>query len=162
MADSLLSVAEVARLTLAPLADVRGWVESGRLRSVPHPDSVGRVVRRADLEAFVAANGMPPLPPEGSPDPVDQFLAALPADLGAALRAEFPNADLDLPAGPRAALRAAFEREQAEAGGGCAEPLYGLESQEKKTLRRENPRSSPPIIRTKFKRHKNYFCRYYV
>jgi excisionase family DNA binding protein len=64
MADSLLSVAEVARLTLVPAAAVRGWVESGRLPSVPAPDGA-RLVRRIDLEAFVAANGMPPLPPAG-------------------------------------------------------------------------------------------------
>lgn len=121
MADPHLSVAEVARLTLAPAAAVRGRAESGRLPSTPAPDG-GRLIRRLDLEAFVAANGMPPLPPEGAPDPVEQLPAALPDDLGAALRAGFPHADLDLPADPRAALRAEFEREQPEARGSCAEP----------------------------------------
>jgi hypothetical protein len=47
------------------------------------------VVSRADLEAFVVANQMPPLPPEGSPDRVGQFLAALPAHLREQMEAEF-------------------------------------------------------------------------
>jgi hypothetical protein len=121
MADSYLSVAEVVRLLLVPPDAVAGWVESGRLPSHPRPDGPLRVVRRADLEAFVAANGMPPLPPAGSPDPPDQFLAVLPADLGAALRAEFPHAHLDLPTDPRAAVRAEFERERPGTSGGRAE-----------------------------------------
>ncbi len=121
MADSLLSVVEVARLTLAPVAAARGWIESGRLPSFPHLGG-GQAVRRADLEAFVAANNMPPLPPEGAPDLVAQFLAALPADLGAALRAEFPHAGLDIPADPRAALLAELEEEQPETRGERAGP----------------------------------------
>ena len=114
MADTRLSVVEVARLTLVPASVVRGLVESGRLPSLPAPDG-SRLVRRADLEAFVAANGMPPLPPAGSPDSVARIMAALPADIEAAPRAEFPSANLDVPAHPLAALRTAFEREKPEA-----------------------------------------------
>jgi excisionase family DNA binding protein len=96
VAETLLTVARVARLVGAPLDAVRRWVESGRLPSAAAPDGGGRLVRRSDLEAFVAANEMPPLPPEGAPDLVDQFLAALPVHLrglmAAALRREWPGA----------------------------------------------------------------------
>lgn len=111
MTDKYLSAAEAGRLLLVPLDAVMRWIESGRLLSHLRPDGPDPGVLRSELEAFVVANGMPPLPPEGSPDRVDQFLAELPADLGAALRAEFPHANLDLPVDPREALRAEFERE---------------------------------------------------
>ena len=95
MAETLLTVARVARLVGVPLDAARQWVESGRLPSAPAPDG-GRLVRRADLDAFIAVNGMPPLPPEGSPDRVDQFLAALPIGLrglmAAVFRREWPGA----------------------------------------------------------------------
>lgn len=96
MAESLLTVAQVARLVGVPLDCARGWVESGRLPSTAAPDGSERLILRADLDAFVAANNMPPLPPEGSPDRADQFLAALPPGLrhfmAAVFQREWPGA----------------------------------------------------------------------
>jgi excisionase family DNA binding protein len=89
LAESLLTVAKVARLVGVPLACAGRWVKSGRLPSQPAPSGSDRLVRRSDLDAFVAANNMPALPPEGSPDRVDQFLAALPPHLRALMEAVF-------------------------------------------------------------------------
>jgi hypothetical protein len=65
------------------------------LPSQPDPDGRGPLVRYADLAAFVDANGMPPLPPEGSTDLLDELLTSLPADQRAQLeqflRREYPG-----------------------------------------------------------------------
>ena len=89
MTETRLTVAQVARLIGVPLACARRWVNSGELPSQPAPRGRSRLVHRSDLEAFVAANSMPPLPPEGSPDRVDQLLAELPSGLRALLEAMF-------------------------------------------------------------------------
>lgn len=89
MVESFLTVAGVARLVGVPLSCARQWVKTGRLPSHPLDDGTGGVVSRADLEAFVAANNMPPLPPEGEPDRASQFLADLPAHLRERMEAVF-------------------------------------------------------------------------
>jgi excisionase family DNA binding protein len=61
MGESLLTVGRVARLVGVPLGCARQWVESGRLPSHPTPGGGAPLVRRTDLDAFVAANGMSPL-----------------------------------------------------------------------------------------------------
>ncbi len=119
MADSFLSLVKAARLVGVPFQVVESWVRQGMLSTHPKPDGLGQVVRRADLEALLTAHHMPPLPPQGSPDLVDQFLAALPADLHAALKEEFPH--VDVPEDPLAALLAEFQKEWPDESGKRAE-----------------------------------------
>ena len=57
MAGRHLSVSQLRLL----LGCARQWVESGRLPSHPTPGGGAPLVRRTDLDAFVAANGMSPL-----------------------------------------------------------------------------------------------------
>jgi excisionase family DNA binding protein len=62
---------EVARECRAPVASVRYWIASGRLRSV-RPGR-RRLVSREDLERFIATGGRPPAvpsdPPVGASEP---------------------------------------------------------------------------------------------
>jgi excisionase family DNA binding protein len=95
MTEPLLSVAQVARMVGVPLSCAGRWVESGLLPSEA-PNGCNRFVRRPDLDAFLAAHNMPPLPSKGSQGRVEQFLTALPVGLRrlmeAVFRREWPGA----------------------------------------------------------------------